>query len=205
MNWTEDYETLLDKIRINSVYLNKGHQTNYFYYKKLSKYFTIPTIILSSFNSVFSVGFSYTNQENISSISALISLLVSIINSIQLYLKIEDNMEIENQKSKEYYQLSSDIYKILELDREHRNSNPDEILKIYYDKYIELLNQSNLMNTNYTDKLLILPKQKSVFDKFKKQQENSSSSSSSISSENSPKITLSPINKKYQENFEEQI
>ena len=54
-NWTQDYEDILDKIRINSINLNKSHMKNYFYYKKLSKYFQIPTIILSSFNSVFSV------------------------------------------------------------------------------------------------------------------------------------------------------
>ena len=51
-NWTQDYEDILDKIRINSINLNKSHMKNYFYYKKLSKYFQIPTIILSSFNSL---------------------------------------------------------------------------------------------------------------------------------------------------------
>jgi uncharacterized membrane protein len=166
-NWTQDYEDILDKIRINSINLNKSHMKNYFYYKKLSKYFQIPTIILSSFNSVFSVGFTYTSQENISSVSALISLIVSIINSVQLYLKIEDNMEQENTISKQYYTLSSDIYKILQLHKEHRPENANEILDNYYNQYIELLNKSNLLNNNsYSDKLLILPKEKSLFKKF---------------------------------------
>ena len=99
-SWTSDYEAILEKIRINSINLNRSHMKNYFYYKKLSKYFQIPTIILSSFNSVFSVGFTYTSQDNISSISALISLVVSIINSVQLYLKIDDQLEAENSISK---------------------------------------------------------------------------------------------------------
>jgi len=163
-NWSKDYEDILDKIRINSINLNKSHMKNYFYYKQLSKYFQIPTIILSSFNSVFSVGFTYTSQENVSSISALVSLIVSIINSVQLYLKIDDQLESENSISKSYYTLSSDIYKVLELNEKHRPENPHEILEEYYNRYIELLNQSNLLNNNsYTDKLLILPKEKKRF------------------------------------------
>ena len=195
-NWdnSSDIESILDKIRINSINLNKSHMKNYFYYKKLGKWFQIPTIILSSFNSVFSVGFTYTSQENVSSISALVSLIVSIINSVQLYLKIEDNMEQENTISKSYYTLSSDIYKILQLNKEHREGNSKEILDNYYNQYIELLNKSNLLNNNnYSDKLLILPKEKSIFgfnNKPKKTDENVSASSS-INSE-TPRTT-SPL------------
>ena len=190
---SSDIENILDKIRINSINLNKSHMKNYFYYKKLGKWFQIPTIILSSFNSVFSVGFTYTSQENISSVSALISLIVSIINSVQLYLKIIENMEQEQEISKKYYTLSSDIYKILELNKDHRPENANEILDNYYNQYIELLNKSNLLNNNsYSDKLLILPKEKSLFKQFRKittkNIDDNESSSSSISSE-TPRMT----------------
>mgnify|MGYP006441153325 CR=1 FL=1 len=192
-----DIENILDKIRINSINLNKSHMRNYFYYKKLGKWFQIPTIILSSFNSVFSVGFTYTSQENISSVSALISLIVSIINSVQLYLKIEDNMEQENTISKQYYTLSSDIYKILQLNKEHREGNSKDILNEYYNQYIELLNKSNLLNNNsYSDKLLILPKERNIFgfnntNNKKKKIDDNASSSSSINSD-TPR-TSSPL------------
>ena len=190
---SSDIENILDKIRINSINLNKSHMKNYFYYKKLGKWFQIPTIILSSFNSVFSVGFTYTSQENISSVSALISLIVSIINSVQLYLKIIENMEQEQEISKKYYTLSSDIYKILELNKDHRPENANEILDNYYNQYIELLNKSNLLNNNsYSDKLLILPKEKSLFKQFRKittkNIDDNESSSSSISSD-TPRMT----------------
>ena len=212
-NWdnSTDIEEILDKIRINSINLNKSHMKNYFYYKKLGKWFQIPTIILSSFNSVFSVGFTYTSQENISSVSALISLIVSIINSVQLYLKIEDNMEEENTISKQYYTLSSDIYKILQLNKEHREGNSKEILNEYYSQYIELLNKSNLLNNNsYSDKLLILPKEKSLFKKLTtnaKKIDDNDSSSSSINSD-TPR-TSSPLKEisRYDDNntFEENL
>jgi hypothetical protein len=208
-----DIENILDKIRINSINLNKSHMKNYFYYKKLGKWFQIPTIILSSFNSVFSVGFTYTSQENISSVSALISLIVSIINSVQLYLKIIENMEEEQEISKKYYTLSSDIYKILQLNKEHREGNSKEILNEYYNQYIELLNKSNLLNNNsYSDKLLILPKEKSLFKKFTtnaKKIDDNDSASSSINSENNTPRTSSPLKEisRYDDNqtFEENI
>ena len=213
-NWenSTDIEEILDKIRINSINLNKSHMKNYFYYKKLGKWFQIPTIILSSFNSVFSVGFTYTSQENISSVSALISLIVSIINSVQLYLKIEDNMEEENTISKQYYTLSSDIYKILQLNKEHREGDSKEILNEYYNQYIELLNKSNLLNNNsYSDKLLILPKEKSIFgfNNKKKKIDDNDSASSSINSD-TPRGTLSPLKElsRYDDNnstFEENL
>ena len=217
-NWenSTDIENILDKIRINSINLNKSHMRNYFYYKKLGKWFQIPTIILSSFNSVFSVGFTYTSQENISSVSALISLIVSIINSVQLYLKIEDNMEQENTISKQYYTLSSDIYKILQLNKEHREGNSKDILNEYYNQYIELLNKSNLLNNNsYSDKLLILPKERNIFgfnntNNKKKKIDDNASSSSSINSSDTPR-TASPLKEisRYDDNqnrvFEEEI
>ena len=217
-NWenSTDIEEILDKIRINSINLNKSHMKNYFYYKKLGKWFQIPTIILSSFNSVFSVGFTYTSQENISSVSALISLIVSIINSVQLYLKIEDNMEEENTISKQYYTLSSDIYKILQLNKEHREGNSKEILNEYYNQYIELLNKSNLLNNNsYSDKLLILPKERNIFgfnntntNNKKKKIDDNASSSSSINSD-TPRGTSSPLKEmsRYDDNstFEENL
>ena len=207
-----DIENILDKIRINSINLNKSHMKNYFYYKKLGKWFQIPTIILSSFNSVFSVGFTYTSQENISSVSALISLIVSIINSVQLYLKIIENMEQEQEISKKYYTLSSDIYKILQLNKEHRPENANEILDNYYNQYIELLNKSNLLNNNsYSDKLLILPKEKSLFKKLTtKKMDDNASASSSINSD-TPRETSSPLKElsRYDDNenrtFEEEI
>ena len=208
-----DIENILDKIRINSINLNKSHMRNYFYYKKLGKWFQIPTIILSSFNSVFSVGFTYTSQENISSVSALISLIVSIINSVQLYLKIEDNMEQENTISKQYYTLSSDIYKILQLNKEHREGNSKDILNEYYNQYIELLNKSNLLNNNsYSDKLLILPKERNIFgfnntNNKKKKIDDNVSTNSSINSD-TPR-TSSPLKEmsRYDDNntFEENL
>jgi hypothetical protein len=45
--WNQSIDSLLDKIRLNCVMLSNRHVNNHLYYKHVSKYFEIPTIILS--------------------------------------------------------------------------------------------------------------------------------------------------------------
>lgn len=189
-NWTDDIEKLLHDIRINSAMMSNQHKTNYFYYKKVSARFRIPTIVLSALASVISVGLqSYTSQQHISAITCLISLVVGVINSIELYLRLQDNLESELDKSKQYYQLSTDIFKVTSLHSENREGDPHKILDDFYERYIELFSQSNLMRTTFKDNLIIIPKGKTRFS-LPKQPESpkylpsSSSSSSSGSREN---------------------
>ena len=95
-NNTEDIEIILNDVRENSIYLSNFHKKNYFYYKKVETYFRLPTIVFSSVASVASVGLTaYLAQSHISAITCLISLMVGIINSIELYMKITDTIEAE--------------------------------------------------------------------------------------------------------------
>ena len=49
-------DSLLDKIRLNCVYLTNKHIDNLLYFTHAGKRFDIPTIILSVFAGLFSVG-----------------------------------------------------------------------------------------------------------------------------------------------------
>lgn len=163
-NWTDDIEKLLHDIRINSAMMSNQHKIKFFYYKKVSARFRIPTIILASVASVSSVGLqSYITQQHISAITCLISLVVGVINSIELYLRLQDNLENELDKSKQYYQLSTDIFKVTTLNSENRVGDPHKILDEFYDRYIDLFSQSNLMRTTFKDKLISIPKVKTGF------------------------------------------
>jgi len=183
MLWSQDIETILNDVRENSVYLSQHHKKRYFYYKQVSTYFRIPTIILSSVASVASVGLTaYVKQENISGIVCLMSLSIGIINSIELYLRIQDNLENELETSKKYYNLSIDLHKILNLSQVNREGEPKKVLDTYYKRYVELVEVSNLLSTNYPDKLSKIPKLKGMFSKRVPSSPSSSSSSSSINS-----------------------
>ena len=91
--WSNDMESILDDIRKNSTLLSEHHKSAYLYYKSYLKYFRIPTIVLSTFNSVISIGLSaYVAQSYVSEITCAVSLICTIITSIELYLNIQKYM-----------------------------------------------------------------------------------------------------------------
>ena len=131
-NWSDDIEILLDQIRENCVYLNRFHKRNFFYYRQVATWIRLPTITISSVASVASVGLTaYLSQQNISGVVCLLTLLVSIINSIELYMKISETTDLELETSKKYYHLSIEINKILKLDRHNRKLSADDALEKY--------------------------------------------------------------------------
>ena len=186
--WTIDYENLLESVRLNSVHMSRTHKRLYFRYKHMSNMFRVPTIVLSAIASVSSVGLqSYMTQKNISGMTCLISLIIGVMNSIELYLKLQEAIELELEKSKKWYQLASNIYKVLALDRCHREQNPENVLNRFYDAYMILFEESSLSGVNYSDKLLLTKKLKLT------EMVSSSSGGSSASSINSNDGDISPL------------
>jgi len=159
MNWTQDYETILESLRLNSVYMSRSHKKKYFAFKRMSNWFRVPTIVLSAFASVIAVGSEpYLKQRNISGITCLVSMIVGILNSIELYLKLQEAIESELDKSKQWYALAAEIYKVTSLEPDHRDDDPCKLLNGFYDKYMELFHESSLNGIYYGDRLLNVPR-----------------------------------------------
>lgn len=156
--WTSDIEQLLEKIRINSVILSKEHKKRFFYLNNLLRYFRVPIIVISGVSSIVSVGFQpYINQKIISMLTCLLSLLCSIIGSIELYLAIQKQMENELLSSKDYYILSIDIFKMLNLNIENRTPEGKAYLEEKYSEYCEFMKKSNTIEKRILDQLTTLP------------------------------------------------
>jgi hypothetical protein len=152
-----DIETLLDKIRQNCVIMSDYHKKRYLYLKERLKLFKIPIIILSSLNSVFSVGSQpYLEQGHISALVSGISLIVGILGSIELFMKVSENMEVELLAQREFYILSISIYKILQLDKENRNVDMKLFLEETFSQYQKLIENSNVVEKKIKDKLTLL-------------------------------------------------
>ena len=157
--WANDFEFVLESIRENCLILKKRHTKNYFRYKDTLKYYKIPVILISALNSVASVGLEkYMAQRYISGGTCLLSLIVGVIGSIQLFLKIEENMESSLIASKDYYQLATDIYATLSLQREHRTKSGKEAFDEYYSKYMAITEKATLINKKYNDSLFGIPR-----------------------------------------------
>jgi hypothetical protein len=157
-DWTEDIEIVLDKICKNSSVLSDAHKKNYFRLKNTLQYFRLPLIVISGINSVIAVGMqNYIEQKTISGITCILSLICSVIGSIELFLAIQKRVESELISSREYYLLSIDIKKTLLLSPEHRPVPAKDYLEKIYSNYIKLTEQSNLVRKGLKDELVDIP------------------------------------------------
>lgn len=139
-------EDILNNIRKNCIVLSKKHTQNYMYYKDTSKYFKIPIIVLSVFSGSFAVGSDvFLHQELISVVSCGISMIITIISSIELYMRIIDQLEVNRDLSVKYKVLSLDIYKILSLPIEQRGIDTLVYLNEAYTSYIKLIESSDVL------------------------------------------------------------
>ena len=119
--WNDEIETILDNVRKNAIRLNNYHIKRFYHFKSYGKYFRIPLIFLNSLGSVCSVGLQpYMEQKSISLTTCLIAMLCGLITSLELYLSIQSSMENHLKCAKDFYTLSIDIYKTLELTRDIR-------------------------------------------------------------------------------------
>jgi len=145
--WTDGIESALNDIQNKSLMNSEYHKKNYYFFKGYLKYFRVPTIILSGLNSVFSVGLQpYVSQDTISVLCCSISLICGIIASLELFVGIQNMMEKELVSSKEFYILSSDIYKTLSVERQYRYINGKIYLDNIHTKYCNLIEQANLLH-----------------------------------------------------------
>ena len=154
MNWTTDTEAVSENIRTNAIIMSEYHKKRYDYLKGRLKFVKIPLIIFNSLNIFFSVGLvEFLPQNYISLLTMGISMVCSIINSIELFMEIEKTMSNELTCSKSYYILSTDIYRCLALDRNNRSIDGKTFLEDIYNRYIKLYEQSNLLNKKIKDSL----------------------------------------------------
>ena len=82
-----------------------------------------------------------------------VSMISGILNSLELFMEIEKSMSKELVVSKEFYILSTDIYRCLALDKSNRSIDGKTFLDDSYNRYIKLYEQSNLLNKKIKDSL----------------------------------------------------
>jgi hypothetical protein len=104
---------------------------------------------------VFSVSLSaFITQDRVSLLCSFISLITTIITSIELYLQIEKHMVTELDASKSYQILNVEIIKVLSLNRENRNIDSSAFLDKCIGEYQKLYEASCLLENNIKDELI---------------------------------------------------
>lgn len=155
-NWTDEVCIILEKMRKNCIELADRNRKNYYEYKSYSRWFDIPTIIVSVFSSSFSVGGDFFfNQELVSLGTCFISMFVAILGSTKLYLDLEELMKTSVELSKSFSILALDIYKVSSLPISQRKIDALEYLNKSYSNYISLVEKSNLLRRNLKKDFLL--------------------------------------------------
>jgi hypothetical protein len=158
MDYDVSIEKILNNIRQNCIEMNKYHKKRYFELSYSIKYYRLPVIIFNGINSIIAVGLQkYISQEILSLLTSLIALTCSIIGSIELYLRIQKRLENDLISQRDYYILSIDIYKTLNISVANRPANRP-VMKEYLDKtynsYIKLIENSDVLNNKINDLLI---------------------------------------------------
>ena len=183
--WGDELINLLHRIRINSIALNKKHIKRYKYFNSTQKYFDIPIIVFSVFSASFT-SLSVINSYYNTIITTSISMAITILSSIKLYLNLSNNINDEIALSKAYYILSINIYKQLTL----RQGDPKLFLEESFSEYSKLIEQSSILYKNINKDLLTINEyfkkedKKEIYTDFS----SSSNSYSSNDSDESPVI-----------------
>jgi hypothetical protein len=153
--WSDDIELILNNILDNCNKLQREHKHQFIKLESSLKYFRIPLIILSSINSVFSVGLTtYLEQSLVSTLNCLISLMCACISSVELFLNIHTAMENSLSSYQAYKLLGIKVSSCLKLEREHRDKNSMGFLNEIISEYRNLFEQSLVLIVDLDDKLL---------------------------------------------------
>jgi len=157
LEWNDSIEHTLDMIRLNCVNLSEYHQQRYNVYKSRTNTYRVPIFLMSSANAYAAVGIhKYLSQEYISDINCGVSVLIALIVVVQYLMSYQHQTEEELIKFKEYYTLSAQIFKILNIERTDRKIDGNLFLQEKFGKYQELVSTSNIIQ-EYKDGLLEMP------------------------------------------------
>lgn len=155
--WSDDIEIILRNISSNSGLISEHHRERYEILINQLKYYKIPVIVISGLNSIFSVGLNaYIQQNIVSTLTCLLSLFVSIISSIELYLSIQKKSDQELVTYKSFYLLSVKINTMLSLERDHRQQDGDTFLTQVLGEYEALFQNAIANGLGDNDKLVKL-------------------------------------------------
>jgi len=193
-SWSADIEEVLKAILYNTALIQKEHKKNYIGYQKQLKWYKIPIIIIASINSVLSVGLTaFLSQKYVSATTCVLSLICASISSIELYLNIGKNVEIERDAYRSYQILGVKISSTLKLNPCNRETHGMQFLNACLNEYNQLFENSLVLVSDIDDKLIKkeLPvkkgsKGKVVRNEFVASPMAPSSSSTSLSGDDTP-------------------
>ena len=137
-SWSADVELVLTDILNNTKQLSLIHKNNFLVLRHYLFMIRLPIIVLSSINSVLSVGMSsFVSQSITSTSNCIISLICGILGSLELFIGIQSKSDKEFETS-------------------HRSTTGLMFLKEVVSEYSTIFENSLVNNLEIDDTLLQL-------------------------------------------------
>ena len=154
-SWTPDILKMLENLLLNSNNYKENQRKHIFLLSYQLNFFKLPLILLSALNSVFSIGLSaFIEQETVSVLNCLISLLITVIGSVELYLAIQKKLEMRLQSFHHFESLCNKIAATLRLDASNRTGTGPAFLQEILNEYKAGLDAVLLNKTPWADFLI---------------------------------------------------
>ena len=154
-SWTADIVRMLENLLLNSNNYKEAQRKHVFLLSYQLNFFKLPLIILSALNSVFSIGLSeFLQQQTVSVLNCLISLLITVIGSVELFLSIQKKLEIRLQSYHHFESLCNKIAATLRLDAGNRSGTGPAFLQEVLNDYKAGLDAVLLNKTPWDDFLI---------------------------------------------------
>ena len=167
--WPKDVEEQLKAIEKNCSRMAQMNREEFLRLSQLIKYFKIPIIFFSGINSIFSLMLSsYISQTSASIVSCIISFIVSLISSIELYLGLLKRIDTTLTSYKDFYLLSMKINNEIRLNPENRTVDGQKFLLECLLHYKQLFMSAEVTWKNYDDLLITPAEKKSKFSRIMK-------------------------------------
>jgi hypothetical protein len=146
---------MLENLLLNSNNFKENQRKHVFLLSWQLNFFKLPLIILSALNSVFSIGLNaFIEQQTVSVLNCLISLLITVIGSVELYLAIQKKLETRLQSFHHFETLCNKIAATLRLDAGNRAGTGPAFLQEVLNDYKAGLDAVLLNKTPWADFLL---------------------------------------------------
>ena len=155
LSWSNDIELVLTNILDNTKRLQLIHKNNYLILRHYLFMIRLPIIVLSSINSVLSVGLSsFVNQSITSSTNCIISLICGLLGSLELFIGIQSKSDKEFETYQHLKLLAIKISHTLKLEPAHRETSGQLFLKEVMNQYHTIFENSLVNPAEIEDELL---------------------------------------------------
>jgi hypothetical protein len=156
-SWSDDIESILENISYNCGILSLHYQMAYESNSYRLHFFKIPTIFLSGLNGLSALVLSvYIGQQYTSLTNALVSWLISLLTSIEIYLSFEKSKDANNKSYKNYRLLNIKIQSVLKLTPKNRSMDGMTFYLQIINEYSSLFETSKNDQQGFEDKFLNL-------------------------------------------------